>query len=257
MKLLQLIVLFISVYSSASFRLGSPHLREDVEKFLIRFGYLDEAKSHSISETSEGLRKYQKFFGLPVTGHADQATLEMMQKPRCGVTDARYVIASPGFPNRDLTFTVSNYSPKMSKEQIDADVALSFQRWAEASGLTFTRVEGTADLDASFTPREHGDGYPFDGPYGVLAHAFFPVTSRKGQTHLDEEEDWKHFESAEDSGIDLFSVTIHEFGHSLGLGHSDVFGAVMYPSYAYNKDKVLHEDDINGINAIYNSREKP
>ncbi|KAF5303501.1 hypothetical protein FQA39_LY09964 [Lamprigera yunnana] len=240
------------VYLSSSFSLDTPRQKEDVEKYLILFGYLDEAKSYSINETFEGLSKYQKFFGLPVTGRADQATLELMQKPRCGMADpSSYVINSPGFPKRNLTFTVSKYSQKISKKQIDEDVALSFQRWAEASGLTFTRVEGKADLDASFTPRYHGDGNPFDGPGGVLAHAFYPNSPRKGQTHFDKEENWKHFQSANDSGIDFFSVSLHEFGHSLGLGHSNVYDAVMYPYYRYNENKTLQQDDIDGIKAIY------
>lgn len=53
-------------------------------------------------------------------------------------------------------------------------------------------------------------------------------------------------------GTRLFAVAAHEFGHSLGLSHSDVEGSLMYPWYQnFDYDLELSQDDKLGIQSIY------
>ena len=105
----------------------------------------------------------------------------------------------------------------------------------------------------SFGSRSHGGvsgerrcGYPFDGPGKVLAHAFFP---EDGRAHFDEDETYTDGTSR---GTNLLWVATHEFGHALGIDHSDVEDAIMYPYYTgYVAGMQLHSDDIAAIQSLY------
>ena len=52
---------------------------------------------------------------------------------------------------------------------------------------------------------------------------------------------------------DIDGIMVHEVGHVIGLGHSSVSGATMYPSVSacnYN-NRTLESDDIAGKNDLY------
>jgi hypothetical protein len=88
----------------------------------------------------------------------------------------------------------------------------------------------------------HGDKHNFDGKHGTLAHAYPPSGHLAGDIHFDAAENWN-------IDYDLFSVALHEIGHSLGLAHSNFYSSVMYANYRQNTQ--LHWDDRKGVTALY------
>ena len=64
--------------------------------------------------------------------------------------------------------------------------------WSDIAPLNFHEVAGSdADIQIDFTKADHDDGYPFDGPGGTVAHAFFPGERfTAGDTHFDDDEAW-------------------------------------------------------------------
>ncbi|XP_031166712.1 collagenase 3-like [Sander lucioperca] len=232
----------------------------DAESYLKRFFNLTEQEGPSgrrgISAVSRKLSEMQRFFGLHITGTLDADTMTMMKKPRCGVPDTNIARFSTFGKNlkwekNSLTYRIENYTPDMSVSEVDDSIEKALQVWAKVTPLRFTRIySGTADIMISFGRQAHGDNYPFDGPDGTLAHAFAPGLGIGGDAHFDDDE---NFTFRSNRGYVLFIVAAHEFGHSLGLSHSDDPGALMYPVYSYrNPDTfVLPRDDVNGIQSLY------
>lgn len=63
------------------------------------------------------------------------------------------------------------------------------------------------------------------------------------------------FQEGNSDAIDLSVVLAHELGHYLGLDHSSNPAALMGPAYTEWSAPALHDDDIDGICAIFPPRE--
>ncbi len=210
------------------------------------------------SGTREALMHFQKFYGLDQTGKLDKATVEMMSTKRCGMPDiGEYVAHGNKWNKNDLTYGFVNYTNDsgLTQAQIHNAIAQAFALWAAETRLSFRRVNisSNPDIRIRFVSGDHGDGAPFDGASGVLAHAFYPPPNSgdlAGDAHFDEAENWTINIPTGSGKIDLVTVAAHEFGHALGLRHSSVNGSLMFPSYG-GPMRELHSDDKNGITSIY------
>ncbi|XP_030060173.1 72 kDa type IV collagenase [Microcaecilia unicolor] len=140
------------------------------------------------------LKQMQKFFKLPETGELDQNTLEIMKKPRCGnpdVANYNFFARKPKWEKNQITYRILGYTPDLDSETVDDAFARAFKVWSDVTPLEFSRLsEGDADIMINFGRWEHGDGYPFDGKDGLLAHAFAPGQGIGGDSHFDDDEHW-------------------------------------------------------------------
>ncbi|KAL5017146.1 hypothetical protein ScPMuIL_006735 [Solemya velum] len=267
-------LLVIQVVSSASFKtlIGEFPFDDvtenelfDVDIFLKRYGYLEEVphlygtrqKFHDETTRSQAIRHFQRFNGLPVTGLLDRVTVRKMKKPRCGVPDIEYGVGDKASPasftapgstwdGDVVSWKQSSFTGQLPRYVQRTALRNALDRWAKVSSLRFQETTGHADIDVQFARGNHGDQIwnAFDGRGGVLAHAFSP---KNGNTHFDDDERWVYHTN---DGTELESVAAHEFGHALGLGHSDNPNALMAPYYR-GYDPTLHQDDIDGIQFLY------
>ncbi|KAL6994292.1 neutrophil collagenase [Sarracenia purpurea var. burkii] len=249
-----------------------------LKAYLEKFGYLNYQNSKNQANIPDdnfddllesAIKTYQQNYGLKVTGTLDAQTVSTMMAPQCGVADiingtnwmqvgsnrhllSRDVINSvcrysffpgnPRWPASKYSLTYS-FKPGTRSDGVSATTRAT-NTWARSTQFTFTRTQSylNSDLKISFEVGNHGDGNPFDGPGGVLAHAYAPTD---GRLHLDGAESWAT--GTVRGSFDIETVVLHKLGHNLGLGHNSVFNAIMYPtisSGATSRVKHSHIDNI-------------
>ncbi|KAK1151915.1 matrix metalloproteinase-25 [Acipenser oxyrinchus oxyrinchus] len=188
--------------------------------WLSRYGYLPPPDPRTGQlQTREGIEKairvMQRFGGIQETGKLDSETMALMKTPAARAGHHRNLrVASP-------TETLCPERASVAQEDTELEGArtpdssepgLPRARWtppalcSEALGdvipLHFERASpggGDPDIKVEFSRSYHEDGYPFDGPGGTLAHAFFPGDHPiSGDTHFDDDETWTYMANGTD-----------------------------------------------------------
>lgn len=257
---------FKSLFKNTRLKIGETAKGlSDLKDYLEIFGYIiPPLNSNFTDEFTEHLQsaltQFQKNFNLEITGQMDEDVYDIMSQPRCGVPD---IVNGTNTMNSSNT-TSFEFEPWWRTGQKELKYAFhpqnnvtvgvkslfrdAFNRWSNVTALGFTETASFngSDIRIAFVT--------LDGRGGTVGGAYGNYSTHVGGIYLDSEEEWvlPGEEVTEDGDVDLESVVMHEVGHVLGLGHSSVKEAVMYPIVLPEKKTELeNEDDLKRIRQIY------
>jgi hypothetical protein len=247
-----------------------------LQEYLLAYGYLNPERPCIKDDIKTALTAFQTmnlgYMDLEITGECDATTVKVMNQPRCGCEDIvkfqkkmmpqnfigpqEYRLGSTKWRKKELTWSVLKYpenprtTSRISRSQVDDAMKRALDIWAKETTLTFRELKNNpnADITIKFETGRHTTSppyYDFDGPGNVLAHAFFPES---GVVHFDDDE---FYVLNNNDGTELYIVAAHEFGHTLGISHSNINSALMAPYYSYSKTLQLDQDDIAAVQALY------
>jgi hypothetical protein len=136
--------------------------------------------------------------------------------------------------------------------------------WAQYAPLHFVEVEdfgqnygfGVTQYGTIRLRHVHINGPDPPPPADPIAkaQAYYPSSGARsaGDIEYDHSDRWQEIGTT--PMPDILGATVHELGHSLGLGHSHLDAANMYPIFNRTTGlgtAFLDQDDINGIQDIY------
>lgn len=153
-----------------------------------------------------------------------------------------------------LTYTPYKGFSKTSIEHMESAV----EKWNEAAGSTLLKISSSTHSDTSGYPDKDGKNYIYRIDVGddyVAQCVYWYTFGALKQSDININVYHSFANSAQPDCFDLYSVFLHETGHTMGLGdlyNSSDSSAVMYGYSSKNTTKrSLAKDDKNGINAIY------
>ncbi|ORY19445.1 hypothetical protein BCR34DRAFT_595411 [Clohesyomyces aquaticus] len=196
------------------------------------------------------IRKIQKVLHEPETGQYDDRMDKIMSRPRCGThnsyneTEAkspsplgkRYVLWGPKWDHTAITYRFVNFTK---------DVDESTQRTTIRLLLPITISPApssapTADIHIRFISL--GDNETVFAATSMIADG---TSLWSGLVNITFNDDYRWSDDR------LFRYTaIHEIGHALGLSHSKVEDAIMFPYYD-GMIHPLHPDDEAAVHVLY------
>jgi peptidoglycan hydrolase-like protein with peptidoglycan-binding domain len=246
-----------------------------VHEYLGKYGYFPDAKlaqeyprwKPAVSEppadvtvfderTAEALRSLQRNAGLAQTGMVDEPTRALLTKARCGVPDG-VVDLDPTDKFALLGNITSNtlshkwslvgaMDDGLSTDQVAAAVNAAATSWVNQSSLSIIQSASPgARTNISFADLGN------TGTLGVTNGG----GSNSSTIRLNIQFAWSVAASPPSGFVDLETVVLHELGHVLGLDHSALNQATMFP-FLGSIDRTTNPDDNVGISTLWDTYEQ-
>ena len=138
----------------------------------------------------------------------------------------------------------------------NAAVSPAVDMWNQVIGSIQVRaVNSTASISQGDRLNSLSFGSSFFGhsfgssTLAVTSYSYSGSTMTEGDIVFNTAWTWDSYRGSLRSAIDIQRVALHELGHLIGLAHSSVSNAIMYPSI--NDSYLLTADDISGIQSLY------
>ncbi|KAK1899480.1 Collagenase 3 [Dissostichus eleginoides] len=197
-------------------------------------------------ELAEGYLR--RFYSLNPRGRVSRrrirSTYAMEEKIRemqnfFDVENFSFYPGKPKWKNHTITYMISKYTPDMKREDVEKSFRSALKLWSDAAPLKFIKVNhGKADIVFSFARKTHGDFFPFDGPRGVLAHAFQPGEGIGGDVHFDEDETWTAGRQDDELGIQAL------YGKPKGKVETDPAPEKCGPNFSYDAAVMIGKEIV-------------
>jgi hypothetical protein len=169
----------------------------------------------------DSLDEFISYYGL----ENEAVALNFLQAPRfCNMPD-KMALSSCKWNRLDVTWTIKGDLPSVQRNDFRSWCDQAWQQWMDVCGIRMHYTEASADI--TILTRN------IDGRNGTLAEAELPCGNQGPlRVWMDNAEVFGFSRGA----INPVAVLCHEFGHSLGLSHTND-GGLMDPVYKGNITK--------------------
>lgn len=229
---------------------------DKVVKYLQFYGYIKNQAADGLTATEiiDAIKRFQNMFGMTQDGNISLNLLKAISLPRCGFPDV-YELSDAQkerlnkWNKNGIKYYVDKYVSTLPPDTQLGIIQKAFDSWTKVANISATRTTNSAIADIIISTG-NGARDQFDGPSGTLAWCYLP-DGQDSQLMMkyDASENW--VDSPMKNGIDMGTVSAHEFGHGLGLTHSAAQGALMAPFYNASVNVPQQRDDIPRIQSLY------